>query len=323
MSSQQATFGDVAADSGPAAAPEPVSFENKDSRRDDMAEEIEARIEAVAEDAAEARESDVFQEWAETQAKFHSYSLRNTLLIKSQMPDATRVAGFWDWQNKFDRAVQEGESAIWIWGPIITEKCPECGNAESYHEQGRVDCDHHEESDPEEWDEGVVGFKPLPVYDVSQTEGEPLPELPMETEGDGEDLLDALISAADSFGYDVELVEPASWTHGKARGVCHDSTDIEVMERDAAATAATLAHEIAHARHITEDMEAEERDKREIEAEATAYVVGEHFGLEMERSAFYLASWAGEETDQIKERMDRIARVAGDVIETVEAEIEE
>jgi hypothetical protein len=64
----------------------------------------------------------------------------------------------------------EGESAIWIWVPIITKQCPECENLPSYHQDSDCACD---ETLPEEWSEGLVGFKPAPVFDVSQTEGEP------------------------------------------------------------------------------------------------------------------------------------------------------
>ena len=63
------------------------------------------------------------------------------------MTEATRVAGYRTWQEEFDRHVQEGESAIWVWAPIITKQCPECENAPSYHEDS--DCDY-DETPPEE-----------------------------------------------------------------------------------------------------------------------------------------------------------------------------
>jgi len=88
----------------------------------------------------DAQASAEFQEWLDVQSRFHEYSYRNTLLIKRQYPDATKVAGYRTWQEEFDRHVQEGESAIWIWAPIITKQCPECENSPSFHEDS--DCDY-------------------------------------------------------------------------------------------------------------------------------------------------------------------------------------
>jgi hypothetical protein len=113
-------------------------------------------------------------EWLEVQSHFHDYSYRNTLLIKQQGPKATKVAGYRTWQEEFDLHVREGESTIWIWAPIITKQCPECENSPSHHEDSNCDYD---ETPPEESSEGLVGFTPAPVFDISQTEGEPLPEL--------------------------------------------------------------------------------------------------------------------------------------------------
>jgi hypothetical protein len=85
---------------------------------------------------------------------------------------ATKVAGYHTWQSEFDRHVKEGESAIWIWAPIITKRCPKCESSPQYLEKS--DCEY-EETPPEEWSKGLVGFKPTSVFDISQTEGEPCP----------------------------------------------------------------------------------------------------------------------------------------------------
>jgi len=104
------------------------------------------------------------------------------------------VAGYRTWQEEFDRHVTEGESAIWIWAPIITKQCPECENSPSYHENS--DCDY-DETPPEEWSKGLVGFRPASVFDISQTDGEPLPDLDTEATGDAGDLVSQLTDAAD------------------------------------------------------------------------------------------------------------------------------
>jgi len=111
-----------------------VSFEETDTRSDEMNSTIEQWIDEFVAGVDDAQASAEFREWLDVQSRFHDYSYRNTLLIKQQRPEATRVAGYRMWQGEFDRHVQEGESAIWIWTPIITKQCPECGNSPSYHE---------------------------------------------------------------------------------------------------------------------------------------------------------------------------------------------
>jgi len=149
-----------------------VSFDQTDTRSDEMNSTIDSGSTTSSPASTTRRPSAEFQEWLDVQSRFHDYSYRNTLLIKRQCPEATRVAGYRTWQEEFDRHVTEGESAIWIWAPIITNQCPECENSPSYHKSS--DCEYDET--PEEWSEGLVGFKPAPVFDISQTEGEPLPD---------------------------------------------------------------------------------------------------------------------------------------------------
>jgi len=305
--------------------PETVRFDDRDSRADDMHEQIDAWVGELADGADEARASEQFQRWLDVQSKFHDYSVNNQLLILRQMPEATTVAGYHTWQD-MGRQVQSGESAIWIWAPIITEKCPECGNAESYHDCEGHTCSFHEESDPDEWDRGVVGFRPTSVFDVSQTEGEPLPELETAAHGDGEELMTALREAVDDLGIHLEVVAPSNWTHGEARGICPRRSPvdcepvIEVRDRENCADLArTTIHEIAHAQLHMDVEESDENAKREVEAEAVAYTVGRHFGLDVSNSAFYLASWSDEPASSLHDRLDRISATAQTIIERVEA----
>jgi hypothetical protein len=298
-----------------------ASFEETDTRKDEMHSTIEAWIDELVGDVDAAQASSEFQEWLDVQSRFHDYSHRNTLLIKLQCPQATTVAGFNTWRNEFDRHVQEGEQAIWIWAPIITKQCPECENSPSYHED--IDCEY-DETPPEEWSKGLVGFKPAAVFDVSQTEGEPLPELETEATGDAEGLVPALTAAADELGVTVRIVDADEWEHGDAKGVCkqrdiHDFTPIvEAKARtNQADLAVTLIHEYAHALlHFGVDDEAE-RSRREVEAEAVAYIVGRFFGLDTSGSAFYLAAWQDDDPEAIQDRLGRISSTAQEIIGTV------
>jgi len=298
-----------------------VSFDESDTRRDEMHSTIEEWLEDLQSHVNEAAASQEFQEWLDVQSRFHDYSHRNTLLIKRQCPEATRVAGYQTWQTEFDRHVTEGESAIWIWAPIIAKQCPECENSSSYHEQS--DCEY-DETPPVEWSKGLVGFRPAPVFDISQTEGEELPELDTAAEGDAEGLFPALRAAASELNVSVSVVDPAEWSHGDAKGICRqrpgdDRPTIELLDQDdPAALAGVLVHEYAHALlHVGVDDQTE-RTKREVEAEAVAYLVGRQFGLDTSGSAFYLAAWQDDETDTLLERIGRISRTATEIVDTVE-----
>ena len=145
-----------------------VSVTQTGTRSDEMHSTIEHWVDDLVASVGDAQASEEFQERLDVQSRFHDYSYRNTLLIKRQCPEATRVAGYRTWQEEFDRHVQKGESAIWIWAPIIMAQCPECENSPSYHEEG--DCES-DKTPPEEWSEGLVGFKFTLVFDIVQTEG--------------------------------------------------------------------------------------------------------------------------------------------------------
>ena len=277
-----------------------VSFDQTDTRSDEMNSTIEQWIDELVAGVDDAQASDEFQEWLDVQSRFHDYSYRNTLLLPRP----------------------EGESAIWIWAPIITNQCPECENSPSYHENS--DCEY-DETPPEEWSEGLVGFKPAPVFDVSQTEGEPLPDLDTEATGDAGDLVEHLTAAADDLGVTVRIVPAEEWTHGEAKGICEQLSLVDVQplvevrdRENEADLARALIHEYAHALlHFDVDDDTE-RSKREVEAEAVAYVVGRYCGLDTSGSAFYLAAWESDDPEVVRERLGRISRTAEELIDVLE-----
>ncbi|QIO25070.1 ArdC-like ssDNA-binding domain-containing protein [Haloarcula sp. JP-L23] len=298
------------------------TFDESDTRADDMQDQLDAWVADLAELTDDAQASEQFQQWLDVQSKFHDYSARNTLLIQLQCPEATKVAGYNTWQEEFDRQVQQGEDAIWIWAPIITNKCPECGNSPSYH--ANTECEY-DKTEPGEWSRGLVGFRPTAVFDVSQTEGEPLPDLETETHGEADGLVEHLLAATDDLGVDATVVAPEEWTHGSARGVCErrsvttTNPVVEVVDRDNRADLArTLIHEFAHALlHFERDPD-EETSRLEVEAEAVAYIVSRHFGLDPDNSAFYLAAWDDDAPETLHDRLDRISATAADLIDAVE-----
>ena len=127
-------------------------------------------------------QSDKYAEYLRTMSKFHSYSVRNTILIHMQRPDATAVAGFNAWKNKFQRHVKKGEKGITILAPtpfkkIIEEKkLDPVTMAPMLDQNGSVIMEEKEIEIPM--------FRPVKVFDVAQTEGEPLPSLAVTLTGD-------------------------------------------------------------------------------------------------------------------------------------------
>jgi len=301
----------------------PLSESESSDRPDAMAETIESWIANLSELTSEARASEEFQAWLDVHSRFHEYSFRNTLLIKQQCPEATKVAGYKTWQSEFGRQVQSGESAIWIWAPIITKRCPACHESRSWHDES--DC--RETTPTEEWARGVVGFKPVPVFDVSQTEGEELPSIDTSAYGVGKPLFARLLECAQEVDVAVRVIDEQEWPLGNARGVCQyrgANAPLVLLRRtdNVADMASTLVHEYAHALlHMDGPVSEDERTKREVEAESVAYVVGRHFGLDVDNSALYIARWASDEPATLAERLERISNTAQQVITAVEERI--
>ncbi|WP_435196390.1 DUF955 domain-containing protein [Natronomonas sp. EA1] len=296
-----------------------VSFDESETRHDEMHSTIQEWLDDLAAGVDDARTSEQFEEWLDVQSRFHDYSHRNTLLITLQCPEATKVAGYNTWRSEFDRHVKEGEQAIWIWAPIITTRCPECENSPSYHEQSEC---AYDETPPAEWSKGLVGFRPVPVFDISQTEGEPLPDLDTAAVGEADELVPTLLDAADDLGVTVRVVEGDDWTHGDSKGVCKYQSPpvVEAKSRsNQADLATTLVHEYAHALLHSGTIAEDERLKREVEAEAVASIVGRYFGLDTSRSAFYIAAWQGDDSGVLQERLGRISATAVELIETLTA----
>lgn len=326
--------GDVSASAGRA-----ISFDNADDRTGAMFDEIENLVERLAAATEEAAHSEEFETWLDSMSQFHDYSWRNRLLIKMQLPQATKVAGFWAWKNEFNRSVKKGESGAKILVPAFTGKmCADCGCTPEYDPEAGEKRDDREPSEnhadctyslpPEEWQEGVVSWKVGTVFDVSQTEGEPLPELDTDAAGEASGLFDAVKRAAENDGYPVEQVAPDEWAEGSANGVCKISRteddavpEIKIQDREpVAAKTSTLIHEYAHAAAHLDRGADDDSDKvaREVEAEAVAYVIGERYGLDMSGSAFYLASWAGDDTATIHSRLRRIASISTELINRID-----
>ena len=220
------------------------------------------------EDAVGAiQDSEGFRRWLDVSSRFHHYSLGNQLLIAFQRPDATHVAGFHSWL-KLGRHVLKGEKGIAIMVPHVRKV-------------------RNEEDDEKRQ---VTGFGTGYVFDVSQTEGEPLPELDVPIlEGDeGRDLWDGLSRFATSENVSIS-VAPAEELPPDTMGYYSLSEKrIVVADYSQRQKTKTLAHELGH--HVAR---LDTRAENECVAEGIAYSVCAHFGIDTgERSFPYVAGWA-------------------------------
>lgn len=240
---------------------------------------MDALLARLGESARLLTTSAGWQRWMTIASRFHRYSLNNQLLILAQRPDATCVAGYRAWQ-RLGRQVKRGERAIAIFAPT-TRRIPQ----EDSDEPKRV----------------VVGFRVAGVFDITQTEGEPLPELALPDVGIPDDgLLDRLIDLAGTAGHPVQLVDTADpgvrgWFTPATGQICLVST------YSRASQTRTLLHELAHARDPL--LAQHDRAESELVAESSAYIIGTgRFGLDMEdASALYVASWSGGDADRLYE----------------------
>ncbi|MBQ7372202.1 MAG: ImmA/IrrE family metallo-endopeptidase [Blautia sp.] len=289
------------------------------SRREQL-KEITDRLEAGVK---EYMTSDVqFKKVLEAMSKFHRYSANNVLLIAMQMPEATRVASYTTWKTKFKRQVMRGQKGLSIIAPAPVKERREREVVDSRTGSPVLGADGKPKT--EEVEVTIPRFKVEKVFDLSQTVGEPLPELDVpELTGDAEHFqmfIDALtaISPVPIRFADIE---------SGAKGYYH-TVDKEIVIQKGMSesqTLKTLVHEVSHARlHDRDTMKAEgvakSAQQKELEAESIAYTVMFHYHMDTSGYSIpYLASWSGsQDTKQLKACMDTIRRTAGEIIEEMD-----
>ena len=262
----------------------------------DLKASISASIDALAQAVDAVRASETFRQFLAMQARFHRYSWHNSILIATQRPDASQVAGYRTWQS-MGRQVRKGEKGIAIIAPCPFKR--EVKKSES--EAETVD--------------GIF-FRVVHVFDIAQTDGEELPTVDVPTvDAMADKLLADLCRVAVSRGIRVDFKPLSGGTFGVSK-----SGAIDIDNRHASGQQAkTLAHELAHeALHWKIDGPIT-RNIAELEAEAVAFVVCMHFGLDVEvRASRYIAVWQGD-SKGLRASMDRIAKTARDIIDNVES----
>lgn len=241
----------------------------------------------------QAGQSDALKRYLDLLGRFHNYSFCNCLLIGRQMPEARFVAGFRRWLQ-LGRHVRKGEKGIGIIAPLVYRK----------RDEGAAD---------EEAGSTLRGFKVVHVFDISQTEGEELPEL-ARIQGEPGELLQRLEQLIRSDGIALKYEVLPGGTKGVSRkGEIAIATGLEPAERFA-----VLVHEVAHEwMHDEQHRKALTKTVRETEAEAVAYVVCRSFGLDCStRSSDYIQMYRGTAAT-LMESLDRIQKTATRIIESL------
>ena len=256
-------------------------------------DKLQAAVESIV-------SGDDWQRMLRTAAKFHSYSFSNQLMIMVQRPDATLVAGFNKWKS-LGRTVMRGEKGIAILAPCKYKT--------------KIEDEDGEEKSLQQ----VRGFRVVHVFDVGQTQGDPIEDLdavrPKLLDGDApEGIWDALVTHAASIGFEVVRDRK-----GTENGYCDFVGKKIAVRPDIAPAQAvkTLIHELGHA-ILHSDAPVISREVAETEVESVAFVVCDAIGLDTGDYSFpYVARWADGSTDLVKETAERVINCAKRVLDGV------
>jgi len=254
--------------------------------------------------ALEQGQSEALVRYLDTMSTFHRYSFRNCLLITIQKPDATLVAGFQKWKE-LGRWVKKGEKGIAILAPLV------------YRKQKQEDEAPPQESEDSSKVRVLRGFKAVHVFDVSQTEGQELPEFDMSVGGDPGDRVERLDGIIRAKGIELTYGE----IPGGALGVSEGGKITVLPTLGKAETFAVLVHELAHELlHRGDRRKETTKVVRETEAEAVAYVVCRACGLDSgNKSPDYIQMYSGDK-EVLFQSLELIRDVATDIITALEGQ---
>jgi antirestriction protein ArdC len=263
----------------------------------EQAKQIASKAIEQLSQALERGHSETLTNYLAAISRFHRYSIRNVMLIASQKPTATHVAGFHAW-HKLGRFVKKGEKGILILAPIVRPK-------NQTNEQTETD-----ESST------AVGFRAAYVFDVSQTDGQELPEIG-NVNGDPREYRERLGKFVTEQGITLEYSQDIA----PARGTSSGGKITLLPGQSAAEEFATLAHELAHEMmHRTERRSTTSKRGRETEAEAVAFVVCQGIGLETgSASQDYIQLYEGD-AKLLTESLEHIQQTATRILNAIGAE---
>lgn len=228
--------------------------------------------------------SEKYKNYLTTFSKFTKYSINNTILIYLQNPDATLVAGYKAWETKFKRHVKQGEQGITILAPMKYKKDPDDDESESF-----------------------ILYRPVTVFDISQTEGEELPSF------------SPVSVVKDVNGYQKLFAALAKDT---CKGTCNFTTHTITIREGMSEfeNLSTLIHEIAHS--MLHENKYNSRNQAEVEAESVAFVVSTFLGLDTSDYSFpYIVGWEENDESLLRHSLKRIRDAAHVLITQIEEEL--
>ena len=281
-------------------------------------EELQQTLQRLEEGVEEIFTSGKYMEYLTVMSRFHNYSFNNCMLIAWQRPDATLVAGYRAWQDKFGRHVKKEERGIRILSPIVVKgKLPE----DEQHDTGDPDAEKAEAK-------RLVGFRLATVFDVSQTEGRDLPSMGVdELQGDVGEFETVMDAIGKISKYPISFEEIS----GGAKGFFSHADPKRIVIQEGmpqAQTLKTAVHELAHS--VMHDFEPEDksrplpdRNTREVQAESVAFVVSNWLGLDTSDYSFgYIASWSsGKEISELRASLDDVRLASHGIIDGIEEQI--
>jgi endogenous inhibitor of DNA gyrase (YacG/DUF329 family) len=290
-----------------------VEVEAGEKKIDAVLKQLKAGVEGI-------QDSYQFRLFLTTMAKFHDYSIGNQILIMLQRPDATRVAGFNAWKD-LGRWVKKGERGIAILAPRFPRKpktiCPECGAEASRTSRFCPQCGHGLDVEADIDLEQPTRFLVVYVFDLDQTEGQPLPEfeVPVLTGEVNEEFFARLLDLMKSRGVRVSF-EPRPHLDPGIKGQYARGEIWVRPDEPMAQQLKTLVHEIAH--YYSEGVFRIPRQDAETIAESAAYVVGAHYGFDTGVRSFpYVALWA-QDKKVLDRNLSSIREVAGTILGELE-----
>ncbi len=301
--------------------------EKKPSNREQV-KQIVAGIEGSIQ---ELFQSERYAEYLRTMSRFHTYSVNNTILIHMQMPNATHVAGYNKWKNQFGRHVKQGEKGLTIIAPTPFKKKIEEMKLDPDTKAPVLDEDGNAVTEEREIE--IPLFKPVKVFDVSQTEGAPLPSLVSNLTGDVEQyeaFMEALRRTS-PMSINVEPLRPG------LDGLCnHDDQIISIQEgmsqvQTVCATVHEITHAVLHSREkdrltaaagdvTKEPPKPKDENTMEVEAESVSYTVCQYYGIETGANSLgYIATWSKDRSlPELKASLETICKTASALITSID-----
>ena len=298
----------------------------KPGKNREQLKEITDRIEAGIRDIFESGDMDKYRNYLRTMSRFHNYSLNNQALIHLQRPDATLVAGYNRWRDKFSRHVLRGEKGITIIAPTPYKKKIEQEKLDPDTKLPILDADGKVVTEEKEIE--IPMFRPVKVFDYAQTDGKPLPERVASPVAN-------LTGSVENYEAFMEALRRSSPVPVEVKPLSADmdgyfspkSQSITLREgMSEVQTVSAAVHEIAHAKlhnyalQQPEERRHKSRNTEEVEAESISFMVCAYFGIETGANSFgYVATWSkNAELPEFRASLDTISKTANGIITDVE-----